>query len=329
MEKPKARIIGLGKYLPKRVLTNGDLEALVDTSDEWITTRTGIKERRIAEKAECTSHMGTLAAKSALSDANIALDAIDFILVATITPDYVSNSTAALIQTQLGLSNIAAFDLQVACSGFVYALVTAKAFVESGIYRNVLVVASEKMSSFVDYTDRSTCILFGDGAAAAVVSSEGSGFTIGASSLGADGKYSELIYVPAGGARNPVSQETVASKLHYFKMQGQEVFKLAVRNMCQTAKVCMDQMGLSSQDIKWVVPHQANSRIMEAVCKGIQIPESQMYKTIHKYGNTSASSIPIALQELIEEHPIALDEKILLVAFGAGLAWGALILTKV
>lgn len=324
-----ARIIGIGKYLPKNILTNQQLEKMVDTTDEWITSRTGIKERRIAASDEFTSNMGAAAAKAAIEHAHIRPDEIELIIVATLTPDYSSNCTAALVQHQLGLSNIGSMDLQAACSGFLYALATAKAFIESGMYNKILVVASEKMSSYVDYTDRNTCILFGDGAAAVVVSSSGAGFAIGSIDLGAEGQYADLITVPAGGVRNPTTLETVANKMHSFKMQGQEVFKLAVRNMGAAAQSCMSQMGLVEQDIKWVVPHQANLRIMSAVCKSLDIPFERMYITVQKYGNTSASSVPIALQELIAENTLKHSDRILLVAFGAGLTWGAAVLTKV
>lgn len=323
-----AKIIGIGKYLPTKVLTNQDFEKIVDTTDEWIFTRTGIKERRIANAEEFTSTMGIEAAKKAIDNAKIKSEKIDFIIVATATPDYLVNCTAALIQSALGLTSIGAVDIQAACSGFLYGLAIAKGLVETGLYKNILLIASEKMSSFVDYTDRTTCILFGDGAAAAVISSEGAGLTIGAVNLGAEGKYSDLITVPAGGARCPASKESVDQKQHCFKMRGQEVFKLAVRNMSASSQKCLEQMELQSGDITWVIPHQANLRIIDAVGKALNIPDNKIYKTVEKYGNTSASSIPIALDELLSSKSLSKGDTILVTAFGAGLTWGAAILTK-
>lgn len=327
--KVKAHLIGLGKYLPTKVLANQDFEKMVETTNDWIVTRTGIEERRIAHDQEFTSHMGTKAAAAAIDDAGIALNEIELILVATATPDYTINSTAALIQDQLGLPCVGGMDLQAACSGFIYALATAQAFIESGMYKTVLVVASEKMSSFIDYTDRNTCVLFGDGAAAAILSTTPKGYSIGAHSLASQGKYAELVYMPAGGVRNPATKETVENRMHYIKMQGKEVFKLAVRNMCSAATDCMQKMGIDYQDIDWVVPHQANARIIDALGKECGIEADKIYRTVHKYGNTSASSIPIALQEFSKAVDVKPGQKILLVSFGAGLTWAATILTKV
>ncbi len=325
----QARIIALGVNLPQRILTNQDLEKIVDTTDEWITSRTGIKERRIAAADEFTSTMGTAAAKEALAKAGLTVNDIDFILLATLTPDYIANNTAALVQAQLGAPNIPAVDIQAACSGFIYALSMAKAFVESGMYHHVLVVASEKMSTYVDYADRGTSILFGDGAAAAIVCAEGEGLSIDGVSLGADGEYAEIVYIPAGGVRRPSTNETIETKQHCFKMQGKEVFKQAVRCMNAAAKECMAKLNLTDADISWIVPHQANLRIIDAVAKNFNIAAERVYKTVHKYGNTSASSIPLALDEMMAAHTLAQGERILLVAFGAGLTWGAAVLTKV
>jgi 3-oxoacyl-[acyl-carrier-protein] synthase-3 len=245
------------------------------------------------------------------------------------TPDYISSSVAALIQHAIGAKNAGALDVQAACTGFIYALSIAKAYVDSGMYRNVLVVASEKMSTYVDYTDRSTCILFGDGASAAIVSSEGKGLGIDTVSLGSDGSLAELVMVPGGGVRNPPTQESLAAGLHFFKMDGKEVFKHAVRRMSAAAKECLERIGLSKEQLSWVVPHQANMRIMDAIGKSLELPSEKMYKTVHKYGNTSASSVAIALDELTQEHQIAAGQHVLLVAFGAGLTWGAALLTQV
>ncbi len=325
----KARIIGTGSYLPKQVLTNQDLEKMVETSDEWIVSRTGMKERRIAAKEEASSDMGYLAALSALEDAKVSSAEIDLILVATLTPDHSFPSTACLLQSRLKAVKAAAMDVQAACTGFLYALSTAKAFVESGMYKNVLVVASEKLSSIVDYADRNTCILFGDGASSCVVSSEAGekNLFIRDICLGADGELSELLILPAGGSRSPASLETLSSGMHYLKMEGKEVFKHAVRRMEAASNSCLDRLGLVEKDISWIVPHQANIRIIEAIAKRFQVSMEKVYITIHKYGNTSASSIGIALDELLKEKALSKGENLLLPAFGAGLTWGASILT--
>jgi 3-oxoacyl-[acyl-carrier-protein] synthase III len=324
----KARIIAMGAYLPERILTNKELEKMINTSDEWIVSRTGIKERRIAGPNEFTSDMGTEAAKKALIKANLTANQIDLILVATMTPDYISSSTAALIQAQLG-ATAAAVDLQAACTGFIYALSIAKAYIDSGMYQNILLIASEKMSTYLDYQDRGTCVLFGDGAAAAVISNTGSGLSIETVCLGADGSLANLGMIQAGGVRYPASKETLEAKMHYFKMDGKEVFKHAVRQMSACAKKCLNAAAVKEEELAWLVPHQANLRIMMALAKGFNLPEERMYKTVHKYGNTSASSIAIALEELIEKHEILAGQHILLVAFGVGLTWGAAVLKKV
>lgn len=325
----KARIIGTGSYLPKRVLTNQDLEQMVDTSDEWIVTRTGMKERRIAHEQEFTSDMGAKAAKKALEMAGKSPQEIDLILVATLTPDYIFPSTATLIQTLLQAPQAAAFDFQAACSGFLYGLSMAKGYIEAGLYNNILLIASEKLSSIVNYKDRKTCVLFGDGAAAAVISGESEGLAIQNVRLGADGELAELVIMPGGGCRFPASHETVDNNQHYIFMEGQETFKHAVRRMESAAKECLKASGLEEDAINWLVPHQANGRIIEAIAKRFNLSEEKIFKTVHKYGNTSASSIAIALDELTRENEVKQGENMLLVAFGAGLTWGASILTKI
>lgn len=325
----KARIIGTGSYLPERILSNHDLEKMVDTSDEWIVSRTGMKERRIAAKEQFTSDMGAAAGRKALESAGVAPGEVDLILVATCTPDYLFPSTAALIQSHLNASNAAAFDFQAACTGFLYGLTIAKGFVESGLFKNVLLIASEKLSSFVNYEDRNTCVLFGDGAAAAVISNEGSGLAITETCLGADGEVAQLLTLPAGGCRRPASAETVAQGEHYLAMEGKEVFKHAVRRMESAAKQCLEKAGISEEAIDWMIPHQANERIIDAIAKRFSIGEEKVYKTIHKYGNTSASTVAIALHELLTEKSVQEKDNILLVAFGAGFAWGATLLTKI
>ncbi|MCH9610849.1 MAG: 3-oxoacyl-[acyl-carrier-protein] synthase 3 [Chlamydiales bacterium] len=328
MSIKQARIVGIGSYLPKRVMTNQDLEKIVDTSDEWIVTRTGMKERRIAAEDEFASDMGAKAAQKALSDCGKSVADLDMILVATSTPDYLFPSTAALIQNQLGAKEIPCLDMQAACTGMLYALSIAKAYVENGAYKNVLVIASEKLSSFTNYKDRATCVLFGDGAAAAVVSGEGKGFLINPVCLGADGKEQDLLKVRAGGSRNPTSAKTVEEDMHFIEMQGKEVFKHAVRRMESAAIKSLEAAGMEESDLNWVVPHQANDRIIGAIAKRFKMSDEKVYRTVHKYGNTSASSVGIAFDELRREHEIADQENILLVAFGAGFTWGATILTK-
>ena len=327
--KLKARIVGLGSYLPEKVLSNEDLEKIVDTSDDWIFTRTGMKERRIAADDEHASDMGAKAAERALKDAGLQPSDIELILVATMSPDYPSPATASLVQHLIGAKQAAAADIQAMCTGFIYALSSAKAYIESGMYQRVLVVASEKMSALMDYTDRATCVLFGDGAAAAIVSNKGSGLAVDAISLGADGELKELIWVPGGGTRLPATHASVDEKQHCFRMAGKETFRHAVRRMAGAAENCLHQAGIEPDEIRWLVPHQANLRIMDAILKQVQLPSERLYKTVHKYGNTSASGIAIALDELVSAQQIEAGERILLVAFGGGLTWGATILTKV
>lgn len=326
----KARVIATGRYLPEKVLSNADLEEIVDTSDEWIFTRTGMKERRIASNQEASSDMGVLAAKNALEKANMQGAEIDMILVATLTPDYVFPSTACLIQAAIGASCASAMDVQAACSGYLYTLALAKAMVENKMAKNVMIVATEKLSSIVDYEDRTTCVLFGDGACACIVSGEGKGLEIENISLGADGEQSDLIIMPAGGSKNPASIETVKTKQHSIKMTGKEVFKHAVRRMESASKNCLDQSGLKEQDIQWLIAHQANARIIDAMAKRFShLSSNQVFKTVHKYGNTSASSVGIALDELLDQETIKKGERILLTAFGSGLTWGSAVLKAV
>lgn len=324
-----ARIIGTGSYLPERILTNQDLEQMVETSDEWITTRTGIRERRLARSDEFSSDMGCKAALKALEAAGKTAQEIDLIIVATLTPDFMFPSTAALIQSQLKAPQAAAFDFQAACTGYLYGLSIAKSFIESGLYKNVLLVATEKLSSIVNYQDRNTCVLFGDGAAATVISSQGSGFAIREICLGADGELAELIILPAGGCRRPTTPETIQKGEHYICMEGKEVFKHAVRRMENAAKECMAKAQMKEEEINWLIPHQANERIIDAIAKRFEIAEEKVYKTVHKYGNTSASAVAIAFDEITREKEIRLGDNLLLVAFGAGLTWGASILSKI
>lgn len=322
----KAKIIGTGSYLPKKRLTNHDLEKMVDTSDEWIVTRTGIKERRIAED-EFTSSMAVKAAKNAINDAGLTVDEIDFIIVSTLTPDYIFPSTACLVQNELGCKNAAGIDIQAACTGFLYGLSLANSLVKSGAHKNILLIASEKLSSIVDYEDRSTCVLFGDGASAVVVSAlNKDGLSVESVCLGADGEQAELLILPGGGCREPASIKTVQEKKHFIQMAGNEVFKHAVRRMESASKECLNMLGLSEEDVSWLVPHQANKRIIDAIAKRFDLPPGRIFETVHKYGNTSASSVGIALDELMKEHAVKDDENILLTAFGSGFTWGASLL---
>jgi 3-oxoacyl-[acyl-carrier-protein] synthase-3 len=323
----KAKIIGTGSYLPERVLTNADLERMVETSDDWIVSRTGMKERRLAGPQEYSSTMGTAASLTAIADAELTPDQIDFIIVATSTPDYTFPSTACLIQDQIGAKSAGAIDIQAACTGYLYALSMAKAWVETGAYRNILVVAPEKLSSIINYKDRTTCILFGDGAAACIVSLQGKGLVIETVRLGADGEQAELLMVPGGGCRQPATVDSVASSQHYIKMAGNEVFKHAVRRMESASKECLEAAQVDEKEIAWVIPHQANIRIIDAMAKRFEhLPPERVFKTVHKYGNTSASSVGIALDELLRAEMAKPGEKILLTAFGAGFTWGAAVL---
>jgi 3-oxoacyl-[acyl-carrier-protein] synthase III len=324
----KAFLRGISSYLPQKVLSNADLERLVETNDEWIVSRTGMRERRIAASDEYTSDMAVKASKKVLS--KIAVDALtlDLIIVATLTPDYTFPSTACIVQEALGAKRAAAFDISAACSGFVYALSMAKGYISSGMYKNILIIGSEKLSSIVNYEDRNTCVLFGDGAAAGVVSSTRSGFELGSFHLGADGALQDLLIMPAGGVRKPASQETLEAKEHFLCMkEGQEVFKHAIRQMQKVVKTCLDSEGLDFDDLHYLVPHQANIRIIEAIAKRCKLSMDRVATTIEYCGNTSASSIGIGLADLIEKGRIAKDNKIMLTAFGAGLTWGAGLLT--
>jgi 3-oxoacyl-[acyl-carrier-protein] synthase-3 len=329
IQSKKARIVSIGSYLPERVLTNYELEKMVDTSDEWIFTRTGMRERRIARPDEYTSDMAVAASHKALKEANLSANDLDLIIVATLTPDFIFPSTAAILQKHLNANHAAAFDLQAACTGFIYGLSVAKAFIESGIYKNILLVASEKLSSIVNYKDRNTCVLFGDGAAACIISDKGPGLHIRHTNLGADGNEADLLMLPAGGSRRPASNETVDQGLHYLLMEGKEVFKHAVRRMESAAEDCIKALNLKEEEISWLIPHQANERIIDTIAKRFNFPMEKVYKTVHKYGNTSASSIGIALNDLINEYKITSGQHMLLVAFGAGLTWGAAILTQI
>jgi len=315
-------IIGVGEYLPDRILTNHDLEKLVDTTDEWITTRTGIKERRIASENEAVSDLAIKAAREALKDAKLDSKDLDLIILATVTGDMPFPSTASIVQNALSAKHAAAFDISAACAGFVYALSIAQQFISSGAYKNALVIGAEKLSAVTDFKDRNTCVLLGDGAGACVVSEVKDGGIL-STYLGCDGSNMELLNMPAGGSRMPASHETVDSRMHYLKMRGNELFKIAVKSMTMAAQKVLEQAGLTFRDVDLIVPHQANSRIIMAVAKKLGIPEDRIYLNIEKYGNMSSASTVTALVEAVKEGRVKKGDIILLDAFGAGLVWGA------
>ncbi|PTX99556.1 3-oxoacyl-ACP synthase [Verrucomicrobia bacterium LW23] len=316
-------IIGTGAYLPERVLTNADLEKMVDTSDEWIFTRTGIKERRIAAEGELTSDLGAAAARVALQNAGVDAREIDLIIVATCTGDTVFPSTACHIQHKIGATRAAAFDIQAACSGFLYSLITAEQFVASGVYDTVLVIGAEKLSSVVNWKDRNTCVLFGDGAGAVIVRSKEGCNGILASDLGSDGAQTDILSLPAGGCRMPITAQVLAEGKNYIQMSGKEVYRFAVNAMIRSSERTMELAGLKTEDIAWVIPHQANIRIINTVAERLEVPGERVYVNVHRYGNTSAACIPIAMHEASSAGQLKPGDAILMVAFGGGLTWAS------
>lgn len=316
-------IAGVGAYVPERLLTNKELEAMVNTTDEWITSRTGIKERRLAAKDEFTSDLAARAAQRALAHANLAADQLDLIIVATITPDMPFPSTACLVQQKLGAFRAAAFDLEAACSGFVYALEIAQQFIMSRTYDNVLVIGAEKLSSIVDWQDRNTCVLFGDGAGAAVLQNRPNSHGLLTAVMGADGRKSDLLFMAGGGSRCPATPESVASRMHYLRMEGKETFKNAVQAMQTAAEEVLRRCNVDISQVKCIIPHQANRRIIDAVATRLGAKPEQMFVNLHKFGNTSAASVAIALDEAVSTGCVQQGDLVLLVVFGAGLTWGA------
>jgi 3-oxoacyl-[acyl-carrier-protein] synthase III len=319
-------ITGVGSYLPAKVLTNAQLEKMVDTSDEWITTRTGIKSRRLAAKDEFTSDMAAHAARRAMKTAGVTADQIDLIIVATITPDMPFPATACLVQQKIGARRAAAFDVEAACSGFIYALEIGQQFIMSHTYDTVLVIGAEKLSSITDWTDRNTCVLFGDGAGAAILQSRPGSHGLLTAVMGADGAKNDLIYMPGGGSRRPASADSVAAKLHYLKMDGRETFKNAVQAMSHAAQEALRRCELDLSKIKCIIPHQANRRIIDAVGKRLGATPEQLFINLDRYGNTSAASVAIALDEAVSSGKIQRGDLILLMVFGAGLTWGAAVI---
>ncbi len=318
----------VGAYVPQNILTNADFEKMVDTSDEWITKRTGIKTRHIASKDEATSDMAVNASLDAIARAGISKDDIDLVLCATVTPDYFNMpSTACIISHKLGIKNVQAFDISAACSGFVYGLSIAKAFIESGMKKNILLIGAEKFSSIVDYTDRSTCILFGDGAGACIISAtQDKSEAIIDVKASADGAYSDFLITPSPGSVNPASIEAIENRLIYVKMKGNETFKLAVKTLTKDVKEILAHNKMSADDIDFFVPHQANYRIIKAVGDALGLRDDQIVLTIEKYGNTSAASIPMAINDIYESGKLHYGDMMLLDTFGGGLTWASALL---
>jgi 3-oxoacyl-[acyl-carrier-protein] synthase-3 len=319
-------VAGVGSYVPERILTNQDLEKSVDTTDEWITSRTGIRERRIAAADEFTSDMAAHAAQRAMKNAGVTGEQIDLIIVATITPDMPFPSTACLVQQKIGAHRAAAFDVEAACSGFIYGLEIAQQFIMSRTYDTVLVIGAEKLSSIVDWTDRNTCILFGDGAGAAILQNRASAHGLLTAVMGADGQKAKLLHMPGGGSRCPATAESVAARMHYLRMEGKEAFKHAVQAMLTAATEAMRRCEIDITKIKCVIPHQANRRIIDAVGERLGAQPDQLFTNLDRYGNTSAASVAIALDEAVSSGKVQRGDLILLVVFGAGLTWGAAVI---
>ena len=318
-----AHVTGWGRYAPAQVLTNADLERMVDTSDEWIVSRTGIRERRVAAAHETTASMGAVAALRAIRTAGIDPEEIDLILLGTLTPDYWMPSTAALVKEAIGNTRAAAMDVSAACSGFVYGFATAQAYIQSGLARHVLVIGSETLTRFLDYTDRNTCILFGDGAGAVVLSaSDEPGGGLGVE-MTTEPQGAYMIWLPAGGAKAPPSAGTISRGEHYVRMEGKETYRFATRTLATTALESIRRSGLEPDDIDLFIPHQANIRIIEAVAKGLDLPMERMFVNLDRYGNTSAASVPMALAEAVNEGRVKVGDNVCVVAFGAGFTSGA------
>jgi 3-oxoacyl-[acyl-carrier-protein] synthase-3 len=316
-------IIGTGSYLPERILTNAELAEMVDTSDEWIVTRTGMRERRIARDDEPTSEMASAAALAAIESAGIAADSIDLIIVATVTPDMPFPSTACMVQDAIGAGQALCFDLEAACSGFLYGMEVGRSMIASGLYQTALVIGAEKMSSVTDWEDRGTCVLFGDGAGATILKRSETSRGILATSVGADGSLGELLMIPGGGSRTPASHESLEQRLHYIKMAGNNVFKHAVRCMCEAGRDALEKAGLSIDDVDWVVPHQANMRIISAIAGRVGISMDKVIINLDRLGNTTAATVPLALDEGIRDGRIKSGDIVLMIVFGGGFTWGA------
>jgi 3-oxoacyl-[acyl-carrier-protein] synthase III len=327
MERIKVGFLGLGYFVPDKVLTNLDLEKMVDTTDEWITTRTGIKERRIADEGVSTSDLAKEAALTAINNAGLTPLDIELIIVATITPDMSFPATACILQNKIGAKNAVCFDISAACAGYLYAMAIAEKFISAGAYKNALVIGAEKLTAITDWKDRNTCVLFGDGAGAAVLGKVNGDSGIMSVYLGSDGSQYDILKLPAGGSKMPASHKTVDEKLHYLKMEGSELFKHAVKIMADAGERAAKAAGLdSAQKIDCIIPHQANIRILNAVAKKIGIPSERIFLNIERYGNMSSASTAVALAEAVETGRVKKGDIILLDAFGSGLVWGAIII---
>lgn len=326
MSNVRAGILGTGHAYPSGILTNADLEKIVDTTDEWIFTRTGIKQRRKAAPGEYTSQFATRASQDAIERAGIDPADIDLILCATVTPDQILPSTACLIQAQLGASKAAAMDIVAACSGFVYGVTIAEPMIRSGQIKYALVIGAELLTRYVDYTDRGTCVLFGDGAGAAILGPVEGDRGILATKIKSDGRYEEQLYAPGGGTKGGFSAETIARGDHFFKMKGNEVFKLAVRSMSDISKQVLCEAGLTTEDVNLFIPHQANQRITEAVANMLKVDPALVYSNISQHGNTSSASIPICLDECVQAGRIKKDDIVLMASFGGGFTWGSVVM---
>ncbi|SCZ76925.1 beta-ketoacyl-ACP synthase III [Acidaminobacter hydrogenoformans] len=323
----KSRILGTGMAVPERIVTNFDMEKLVETTDEWIRTRTGISERRFADGDVTNSSLSIQASEMALKNAGITADQIDLIIVATITPDMVFPATACIVQDKIGATKAAAFDLEAACSGFLYGLAVADRFIASGMYKYALVIGTEVMSKIIDIKDRNTCVLFGDGSGAVVVGpSEDDSRGLLGFDLGSDGAGGKYLYMPAGGSEKPATHETVEAREHFLKMEGKEVFKFAVRVMENASLRAIENSGLSFDEIDFLVPHQANERIILAAAKRLQLPMEKVQVNLDKYGNMSAASIPVALHEAVTQGKLNEGDHVVMVGFGGGLTWGATVM---
>src|SRR4030095_9160953 len=325
MGRIHAGIVGTGHAYPEGILTNADLEKIVETSDDWITARTGIKQRRKAAPGEYTSQFAVRAARQAIARAGIDPLDIDLILCATVTPDQILPSTGCIIQAELGANKAAAMDIVAACSGFLYGLTLADSQIRTGQIRNALVIGAEVLTQYVDYTDRGTCVLFGDGAGAAVVSPVDEGKGILGSRIRSDGRYLEQLFSPGGGTRRPPSADTLAAGDHFFKMKGNELFKVAVRSMADISREVLEEAGISADDVKIFIPHQANQRITDAVANKLNVESERVYSNIAMHGNTSSASIPIALDECVEAGKITQGDLVLMASFGGGVTWGGVL----
>jgi 3-oxoacyl-[acyl-carrier-protein] synthase-3 len=326
MTQQNAGILGMGHAYPEGILTNADLEKIVDTSDEWITTRTGIKQRHKAAENEYTSQFGTAAARQAIERAGLNAEDIDLIVCATTTPDQIMPSTGALIQAQLGAVNAAGMDIFAACSGFLYGLTMVESMIRTGAIKHALVIGAEVLTKYVDYTDRSTCVIFGDGAGAAVLGPVAEGKGILATKIKSDGRYEEQLYAPGGGTKLGTSHKTIDDGMHFFKMKGNELFKVAVRSMADISAEMVEKAGYKVEDLDLVIPHQANQRITDAVASRLGVPEEKVYSNIAEMGNTSSASIPIAIDECIQSGRIKEGSLVLLTAFGGGVTWGGTVI---